>query len=164
MHMNKFMRPSRAQSCPHGIFHLHHRPLHCHPIHARSGQALSAAQGLSRWAESGFAALGMTVLSLIRMPGSICSCALPRPPPLDRPALHIPLLDYFVNVHHWPLHCHPERSAGSVALTPAVSESVSFCDTVTLSAAKGLSRWAASCFAALSMTVLSPLRMSGLFC
>ena len=41
-----------------------------------------------------------------------------------------------------------------------------------LSAAKGLSRWAERCFAeftlsvanVLSMTVLSPIRMSGLFC
>jgi len=44
--------------------------------------------------------------------------------------------------------------------------------TVTLSAAKGLSRWAERCFAeftlsvahVLSMTALSPIRMSGLFC
>jgi len=33
-----------------------------------------------------------------------------------------------------------------------------------LSAAKGLSRWAARCFAAFSMTGLSSIRMSGLFC
>src|SRR5216683_2338753 len=45
-------------------------------------------------------------------------------------------------------------------------------DTVTLSpslplrvnSAKGLSRWAARCFAALSMTVLSSIRMSRLLC
>src|SRR6266516_5876199 len=35
--------------------------------------------------------------------------------------------------------------------------------TQALSAAKGLSRWAERCFASLSMTVLSPIRMSGLF-
>jgi hypothetical protein len=36
--------------------------------------------------------------------------------------------------------------------------------TVTLSEAKGLSRWASRCFAALSMTGLSPLRMPGPSC
>ena len=36
--------------------------------------------------------------------------------------------------------------------------------TVTLSAAKGLSRWAARCFAALSMTVLSSIRVARLLC
>ena len=36
--------------------------------------------------------------------------------------------------------------------------------TVTLSAAKGLSRWAQRCFAALRVTVLSSIRMSGLLC
>jgi len=36
--------------------------------------------------------------------------------------------------------------------------------TVMLSAAKGPSRWAQRCFAALSMTVLSSIRMSGLLC
>src|SRR6266700_2426627 len=70
-----------------------------------------------------------------------------------------------------PLHCHLERREGPVALgrkmlrcaqhdnaaKPAVSPGV------MLSAAKGLSRWAARCFAALSMTGLSPIRMPGLF-
>jgi hypothetical protein len=36
--------------------------------------------------------------------------------------------------------------------------------TVTLSEAKGLSRWAERCFAALSMTVLSPIRIPGSIC
>jgi hypothetical protein len=36
--------------------------------------------------------------------------------------------------------------------------------TVTLSAAKGLLRWAARCFAAFSMTVLSAIRMPGSMC
>jgi len=52
------------------------------------------------------------------------------------------------------LACHPERSEGSVAL------GVEMPHLVTLSAAKGLSRWAARCFAALSMTVWSSLLLT----
>ncbi len=55
------------------------------------------------------------------------------------------------------LACHPERSEGSVAL------GVEMPHLVTLSAAKGLSRWVWRCFAALSMTmfVCHPERSEG---
>jgi len=56
----------------------------------------------------------------------------------------------------WPLHCHPERSEGPVALCREMPRcpvrQSNDPSPVTLSEAKGLSHWAARCIAALSKT------------
>src|SRR6266487_5940983 len=78
-------------------------PLSPHSL--RSGQALSAAKGLSRWAERCFAefilsvanVLSMTVLSPIRtLVGADLSC----PAPMYRPRWIFQYPDYLVNVHY----------------------------------------------------------------
>ncbi len=58
------------------------------------------------------------------------------------------------------LSCHPERSEGSVSLDVEMlrfAQHDRVGSLVTLSVAKGLSRWPSSCFAALSMTGWVPL-------